>query len=411
MRELAAFFPVGTPSHTTIQSWALKLGVGHLDGGATRRDDWIYILDATMEFGSKKCLLILGIPLSRLRGMPATRLSPSHADVTVLRLEIKDKLNGTVVKDALIATASSVGCPVQVVSDHGPDIRKGIEDFCAMQPRPPVRLYDITHKAAAIVRRKMENDTRWKKFQGQCGKSKKLTVQTDIAHLGPPAMQTKARWLNVDRCVEWADALLAHGSDATKFPPGTPQADRFEKYFGWIRNYSAELAHWRGMMIVLNTAKTLVKANGFQKGCAAEFIKEIAKVEESGRVVPADIMAEMKDFLAGQESLLSDDGIWLGCSDIIESVFGKYKSQSGRNAMKGLGKSVLGIPVFTGEKKTMETMVLGVEKVTCRAVQTWLENNIGVSFSSKRRKALGKPVKAKNTVKFQKENEAKMANF
>ena len=410
MRELAAFFPVGTPSHTTIQNWSLKLGVGHLDGGVTRRDDWIFIVDPTIEFGNKKCLLILGIPLSSLRGMSVTRLSPSHADVTVIMLEIKDKLNGTVVKEALIAAASSVGCPVQVVSDHGSDIKKGIEDFCAMQPRPPVYLYEITHKAAAIVRRRMEHDSRWKAFQSQCGMSKILTLQTDIGHLGPPKMQTKARWLNVDRCVEWADALLAHGSDAVAFPPGSPQAERFEKYFGWLKNYSVELAQWKGMIMVLNTVKTLVKTKGFRKGSTAEFAVAIEEVERNGYAVPADIVMEVKDFLAGQEVLLSDDGIWLGSSDIIESVFGKYKSLSGRNAMKGLGKAVLAIPVFTGKKMTAKNVALGVEKITCIEVQTWIKKNIDESFSAKRRKALEKPAKAKNTMKFSDENVVKPAN-
>lgn len=410
MRELAAFHPVGTPSHTAIQGWALKLGVGHLDGGAPRRDDWVYIVDATMEFGSKKCLLILGVPLSRLRDEAAMRPSPCHADVTVLGLELKDKLNGEVVKEALVATASAVGCPVQVVSDHGPDVKKGIEDFCALQPRPPVRLYDVTHKMAAILRREMEPDDRWQAFLRQCGKTKTLTVQTDLAHLTPPTMQTKARWLNVDRCVQWAEAVRSHGKDAALFPPGAVQTERFAKYFGWLEEYAADLGRWGGMMCALDTAKTLVKARGFRKGSANEFAVAMDEAGKAGAARP-DIVAEGKAFLAGQESLLPDDGIWLGCSDIIESVFGKYKNLSGRNAMKGLGKAVLSIPVYTGGTVAAETVAQGVEKVKFKEVRTWLAENIGESFFTKRRKALGKPPKAKNTVKFSEENLAKVANF
>ena len=37
----------------------------------------------------------------------------------------------------------------------------------------------------------------------------------------------------------------------------------------------------------------------------------------------------------------------LGCSDIIESIIGKYKSFSAKTPMKEIGKTVLTIPVFT----------------------------------------------------------------
>ena len=410
MRELAAFYPVGMPSHTAIQGWALKLGVGHLGGGAPRRDDWVYIVDATMEFGNKKCLLILGVPLSRLRNRAAMRPSPCHADVTVLSIAIKDKLNGEVVKEALVATADSVGCPVQVVSDHGPDVKKGIEDFCALQPRPPVRLYDVSHKMAAILRREMEPDGRWKAFVRQCGKTKMLTVQTDLAHLAPPTMRTKAKWLNVDRCVQWAEAMRAHGRDAALFPPGAVQTERFKKYFGWLEKHSADIARWAGMLSALDAAKALIKANGLHKGSAIEFAAAMEEVAKAGPIRP-DIVAEVKDFFAGQEALLPDDGIWLGCSDIIESVFGKYKNLSSRNAMKGLGKAVLSIPVYTGETVTAETVARGVEKVMFKKARAWLAENIGESFFTKRRKALGKPPKAKNTVKSSVAKLAKVANF
>ena len=40
-------------------------------------------------------------------------------------------------------------------------------------------------------------------------------------------------------------------------------------------------------------------------------------------------------------------GAYPGCSDVIESVLGKYKTFSAKSPMKEVGKAVLTIPIFT----------------------------------------------------------------
>ena len=98
MREVSAVHSMETPSHTTIQNWVLKCGVAHLADGAERRDDWIFILDHTVEFGTKKCLLVLGVPRDGLR---KGRCAAKHEDAVVLAIHLSDKTSSDDIKAVL----------------------------------------------------------------------------------------------------------------------------------------------------------------------------------------------------------------------------------------------------------------------------------------------------------------------
>ncbi|MBF0433270.1 MAG: hypothetical protein HQK83_18460 [Fibrobacteria bacterium] len=82
------------------------------------------------------------------------------------------------------------------------------------------------------------------------------------------------------------------------------------------------------------------------------------------------------------------DEIWLGTSDIIESIFGKYKNFSARSTMKGIGKIILTIPVFTS-KITSGNIKTALETTSNYRLKNWIHKNIGTSFFSKRKLALG----------------------
>ena len=80
------------------------------------------------------------------------------------------------------------------------------------------------------------------------------------------------------------------------------------------------------------------------------------------------------------------NGIFLGCSDIIESIFGKYKNFSGKSSMKEIGRAVLTIPAFVGKIKHNEVKQ-AMESISAKDVSKWQKENIGISFLSKRKEA------------------------
>jgi len=80
---------------------------------------------------------------------------------------------------------------------------------------------------------------------------------------------------------------------------------------------------------------------------------------------------------------------YLGSSEILESLFGKFKYIEGDQASSGLSSLVLSIPALVG--KLDESVVRGaLESISCFDIDEWIDENMGQTFLSQRRKALGR---------------------
>jgi hypothetical protein len=103
----------------------------------------------------------------------------------VYRLEVVSQLNGEIVCQYLFDMSQKIGIPQQIVSDHGSDIKKGIELFCSSH-RKPIYTYDITHKTALLLKNILEPCSAWQSFLSQCSQTSPPVKQTHLSFLAPP---------------------------------------------------------------------------------------------------------------------------------------------------------------------------------------------------------------------------------
>ncbi len=59
--KLFADLNITPPSHSTIIVWSKKFGLYHIEREITKFNDWVIILDESIEFGNDKMLVVLGI--------------------------------------------------------------------------------------------------------------------------------------------------------------------------------------------------------------------------------------------------------------------------------------------------------------------------------------------------------------
>ncbi len=153
----AQFFGVPTPSYSSVRMWVFRLGLYELQRQREYRTDWIWILDASVEHGQIKCLVVLGIAHARfieigqqsLEGdLPSRKgLALQHRDVEVLEMYVDSHFTGEAIDQRFEELSERVGCPIQIVNDHGGDIRKGVETF-AQRHEQTIHTYDVTHQLA-----------------------------------------------------------------------------------------------------------------------------------------------------------------------------------------------------------------------------------------------------------------------
>lgn len=398
------WFQGGLPCHVVIQNWVLRLGLYKLRQGVEQLTDWVYILDHTIEFGTKKCLLILGISLEQFL---TNKCVIRHQDVKVLAISITEKADAPSVSKALWETATQTGIPVQILSDCAPNLIYGVKHFCKKVESvnkncEVIHSYDVTHKTALIIERQLKDDEHWKRFITRVCDTKRCLIHTSLGYLAPPKPKDKARWINFDNYLEWAEVVQNWRPE--EHPK--EEQEKFNDKLLWLQEFEPQIKEWRTMLDILEALKREIKNNGLSKMTKDAFENAMAEIKlQTPRLVAVknEAMAYINEECAGLS------GVYPGCSDIIESVFGKYKLFSGKSPMKEIGKSVLTIPVFTGEIDYAEVKA-AMESVSAADVKEWLDENIGVSLFAKRKKEFHRR-KTKNPMNNIDKNLKKAASF
>jgi len=377
------------PCHVAVQNWVMRFGLHRLTRPLEHRSDWVYIIDYTIDFGAKKCLVILGISLESFRNCSCR---PAHQDMEVVSVEIHEKACAANVLEALQNASSRTGAPVQIVSDHGADIRKGVKLFTRENQRTKYT-YDITHRTALLLKHQLKEDPNWQQLVLQACATKRAVLHTDLAFLAPPKPRDKARWLNLDSHLNWAENVLAFTQQQKKSKSDADVVDweKFEKKFGWLLEFKPYLREWRKMLDLLQAAKDEIKQNGLRMNSVEKYEKathEISLHTQRLRYLRREVM----EHLRVESAIIADEGQlnppWLGSSDIIESVFGKYKNFAARTPMKEVGKAVLTMPVFTSDITEHEVKE-AMGRVSTEDLREWLDKNVGDTLFAKRKRALG----------------------
>jgi len=439
------FSNVPVPSFNSIRSWVFRLGLFLIKQKQEWRNDWIFILDHTVKLGQRKCLLILGVTKEQLK---ANKYALRHQDVTVLGMEVVTSSTGEIVKEQLERVSETVGVPKQILSDHGSDIKKGVQSYQKENP-DTIYTYDITHKMAALLKAELHTDERWNRFLKQCGQVRTSLKQTNLHFLLPPRQRTKARYSSIAPRIEWGQKIIAYqqqgeysqidpaftldqqtieavenefgravvlplipsmttgepkiyvnqeaftkslvsliGDEAvermesTIYPAAAQGRRQFERKLGWVVEYKDDLALYAQMNKLITIAEEQVKQNGLNQMSSHTFENNIVDISLSSR---AESLAEkISHYLRAEGSQIPDDLTLLGTSDVIESVFGKYKYVSSESPTRDIGKMILTIPVFTTEL-TCELVKTAMESVQALDVEKWADDLLGKSSLSKRR--------------------------
>jgi hypothetical protein len=162
------------PHFTTGISWALRLGLHCLQQAQCQLDEkWVCIADFTIQIGAKKALIVLRVPVSALSQGKALTLN----QVDVIGLSLGETWNAERVKTYLQSLFDLCGWPSHVVSDCGPDIKKGIADALLEAPNRANWISDVTHFVANALKHYDAKLSLFEQFQ-------------DLVHAHSPAAPT-----------------------------------------------------------------------------------------------------------------------------------------------------------------------------------------------------------------------------
>ena len=370
-----------TPHHTTCRAWLVRIGLFQLQRPKEKGVDWIWIVDHTVQIGEEKCLVILGL---RLRDMPAAGTALCLADLQLLNLLPVTHSDAQVVFQQLEATAKINGVPRAILGDHGSDLHGGARLYCASHPETE-SLYDITHKAATLLKARLNKDTRWSSFCSQAAQTKVKVQQVDLSFLVPPSQRSKARYMNLGSLLCWGRAILSVLERRPETVLRHSTATRLEEKFGWLRAYRKDLAVWSEYQMILEESVDQIRRHGYSRSGTFQVALRVQRHVQS--IAGRELKDELLTFLTDESAPLAANERLPGSSEVLESSLGKLKSFEGDFAKSGFTSLLPAFGALFG-KLTPEIISQALVSVPGKSVKHWIKQHLGQTFLSKRRLAL-----------------------
>lgn len=378
----------GAPVPNTAQSWLLRLGLHELQRPKEPADDWIFLVDHTLQLGAWKCLLIVGIRQASWQQLdrPLT-----HQDLNLLTLEPVAKSDGDQVHRQLEAAAAKVGAPLAILSDGGPDITKGAAQFQQQHPRTRVQ-NDIAHKAANLLKQELLADSRWEEFVKHCGQTQPKVKQTELGNLAPPTLKVKARYMNLGPLIGWSARMLRLVDTPASQRPKDIDLSRLDEKFGWIRGFRKALVGWNELQTIIDQALEYARVEGYHPRAACELRKILLSLARTpgGKRLATTLI----EFVEDQSHDLSRGTSLPASSEVLESLIGKGKRLQGQHSRGGFTKMVLGMAASVVQV-TQDRVRDALQTVRNVDLHAWCQQNLGPSLTAQRRKALPVPAGTK----------------
>lgn len=365
---------VATPSYGAVRSWLLRLGC-HALTRLLPRGVWVWLIDHTVQIGACKLLVIVGCLLS---DVPFGERPLRAADLHLVHVALMEHSTQAAVAAELERAAERAGPPRLFVSDQGSDLNGGVKQFQQQHPGT-AHVHDLAHQAANVLKQRWEKDERWAAFVQRLAQAGAKVRQTREAHLRPPAVRPKARFMNVGPTLRFAGRVL-------RLLDGPAPGARVEEQYGWLREYREALAGWTCEQAVAETAVRQVRTHGVGRESVGAL--EQAWSEVAWTPGARDVAARLRTAVRTEGAQAGPGETFVGSTEVLESLFGTLKRLERSYAGDGFTGLVLALGALLGEwleKDVQEAL----EAVPKKKADGWAKRLLGTTVQTCRRLFVG----------------------
>jgi len=362
LKLLNNYFHLGlkkVPCANTVQNWVSKVGLYSLEKEPSKLEGKpvSIIIDESIRLGQEKLLLILQCPwIKKAKG------ALSFTDVEVVYMKGSKSWKGVAIAKEMTKSLLAKGVKVMnVLSDEGGNLKTATKEISL--PHLP----DIGHAIATCLRQTFDKQADYVSFTKLIASYLAKGVNQDLSYLCPPKLGRKARFMNQGRVVDWAEQMLSNWRKLSK---------EEKVFFG-------KLSEQKKIMNTLTTCMTIARIVGLplkKEGLSTKTLEQIEnklKRFEKKRGYVKVFLAKIQGYMTTYKAFLSNypaDTCIHVSSDIIESLFGKYKFKANNYALTGLTKLNLELPLFCKtEKEIIQLTHLALEGISMTCLGQWVE--------------------------------------
>ncbi len=369
------------PAANSVRWWLQRLGLYALQEPLLMADDWVLLIDHSVQIGTVKAGVILGIRLSEV---PYPRRALRFEDMHVIAVIPVERSTGEIVDAQLEKATKRIGIPRQIVSDGGSDVKKGAAIFATRHPETVVT-YDAAHHGAIVLKPRFEGDPQWTEYISQLGQLKSRIRQTNDAFLASPSLRPKARYMNLESLLKWSRRILElldrEADDSSHV------GRRAESRYGWLRDYRSSIEKWSRWEATVRASVSYVRTRGLSLNSESELHHHLAQV--APELYDETLATELEAFVRESSASARSGECLVGSTEVLESLFGKWKTLERQESQSGITGLILSLGALLGAWPPSRIQA-ALAATPVKHVVSWCQENLPASVQSQRRIALSK---------------------
>lgn len=340
----------------TIQNWVSKTGLHRLENYENELYDKkvCFIIDESIRLGNEKLLLILAC-----RADKENEEALNYQDVEVCYMKGSESWTGEAIKEAIEEVLLEKDYELDyIISDEATNLKKAVR-LLEVQHVP-----DLSHAMGTCLRRTFEKEELYKLFIKQIGAYQSKGVNRSYSYVCPPKQRSKARFMNQKKIIKWAVSTLG------KFDQLSDEAGNF---FSQLTDHKEIIAILDACIILAEQIALPLKKLGLSKERIQTALDVLDEAEKEAIGLLVVFIQHLRGYLKQyQEYILKRGGNCQICSDVIESMFGTYKSKVSENPLMGVTLLSLELPALCMKPTELsENIRAALEEVSILDLQTW----------------------------------------
>jgi len=336
------------------------------------------------QIGKERLLVIVGVALDDL---PPPGQTLGFDKMKVLALVPGQAWKKEDVEREYLKLASEIGPPVYLLSDGASELRNPAEKL-GKGGEKTIILGDLKHHAANVLEKEIGRGERFKSFISEVGLTRNRVQQTELNQFAPPTLRSKSRFMNVGTLFEWAMMVLFHLNHSSDSKIGIDD-DRMEEKFGWLRQYADDLKSWNQCQQVIDRSLGVINTMGLDKH-TPKLVEEVLdelnsswrQDESSATRIGVKLIAWVEQ---SASKLKPGERAWLS-TEILESLFGKFKQMERQHSKGGFTRLIAAIPTLCLQV-TREQVRAAFGRVDSKATRKWIEDTLGSTLTARRNAA------------------------
>jgi hypothetical protein len=235
-----------------------------------------------------------------------------------------------------------------------------------------------------FLERVYNKDSEFKQFTKKLGRLKIEQAMSDCSYLLPPRQRSIACFMNLSKTVSWAEKVLC------SYPSFTGKE---QEIYGFVVKNKSLVEELQVIFELTNQILYNIKTNGLSYQSIGQALSSANKLPKKRKKRVEKYIALVKNYLL--EELMKLESSYSNIhasSDIIESVFGRYKLRKSSNSLHGATSYVLTLALVTKLRKSgmgIDTDIkANLESVYMRDLSQWKEDYLIENQAIKRMRKL-----------------------